>query len=108
LVFPLDAVQSTQSKIEFGAVENPYLESINAILYSAKYSEKTRSLECVVSSFQGHAVTAKIVGTKKATMIVVDGEPVKNVLRSRNNDGSETLEVDFSGSETKQHLSIIY
>lgn len=108
LVFPLDAFQSTQCEIDFGTVHNSYLESINAILYSAKYTEKTQSLECVVSSFQGHAVTAKIVGTRKATMIVIDGKPVKNVHRSRNGDGSETLEVNFAGSETKQHLSIIY
>ncbi len=108
LVFPLDAVQSTQCEIDFGAADNPYLESINAILYSAKYTEKTKSLECVVSSFQGHAVAAKIVGAKKAKTIMLDGKLVKNVLRSRNDDGSETLEVHFAGSEKKQHLSIIY
>jgi len=30
-----------------------------------------------VSSFQGHAVTAKIVGAKKAKTIMVDGKRVK-------------------------------
>jgi hypothetical protein len=108
MVFPLDAVRSTQCEIDFGAVHNPYLESINAILYSAQYAEKTTSLECVVSSFQGHATTATIVGAKKATMIILDGKPVKSVLRSRNDDGGEALIVNFIGSERKQHLRIIY
>jgi hypothetical protein len=65
-------------------------------------------LECVVSSFQGHAVTAKIVGAKKAKTIMVDGKRVKNVRRSRNGDGSETLNVNFVGTEKKQHLRIVY
>jgi len=108
LVFPLDAAHSTQSAIEFGAVRTPYLESINTVLYSARFSPKTKSLDCVVSSFQGHAVSAKIVGTKKAKTIMVDGKLVKNVLRSPNGNGGETLEVNFLGSEKKQHLSIIY
>ena len=108
LVFPVDAVQSTQCEIEFGAAHDPYLESINAILVSARYIEKTKLLECVVSSFQGHAVTAKIVGAKKAKTIMVDGKRVKNVRRSRNGDGSETLNVSFVGSDKKQHLRIVY
>ena len=107
-VFPLNAVQSTQCEMDFGAVHNPYLESINAILYSAQYAQKTASLECVVSSFQGHATTAMIVGAKKATAIMLDGKRVKSALRSRNDDGSETLTVNFIGSEQKQHLRIIY
>jgi glycogen debranching enzyme len=108
LVLPLDAAQSTRCEIEFGAVQNPYLESVNAILYSALYVERTKSLECVISSFQGHAVTAKIVGAKKAKMILVDGNSLKNVGRSRNDDGGETLDVSFVGSEKKQTLRITY
>jgi hypothetical protein len=77
-------------------------------LYSARYIEKTKLLECIVSSFQGHAVTAKIVGAKKAKTIMLDGKRVKNVLRSRNDNGSETLNVSFVGSDKKQHLRIVY
>jgi len=108
LVFPLDEAQSTQSKIEFGGVVNPYLESINAILYSARYTEKTKSLDCDISSFKGHAVTATVVGAKKAAKVLLDGKPVKSVVRSRNSVGNETIEVSFAGSEKKQHLSILY
>ena len=108
LVFALDDIRSTQSRIGFGAVQSPYLESINAILYSAKYSQTAASLECVVSSFSGHSVTAKIVGKRSAKKIVLDGMLVKNVLRSRHDDGTETLEVHFVGSENKQLLRIIY
>ena len=108
MVFPLDAVQSTRCEIDFGAARDPYLENINAILYSARYDEESHSLECVVSSFHGHAVTAKIVGVKKVKAVTVDGKPVKNVLRSRNDDGSETMTVNFIGSEKKQRFRILY
>ena len=108
LVFPLDEVQSTQSKIEFGGIANPYLESINAILYSAQYVSKSNSLECEISSFKGHAVTATIVGARKAAKVLLDGKQVKNVVRSRNAAKNETIEVNFAGSDKKQHLSIVY
>ncbi len=107
VIFPLDAVQSTQCEINFGVAGNPYLESINAILYTAKYAEKTRSLDCIFSSFQGHAITAKIIGAKKAKKILLDGRPLKNVIRSLD-DGNEALTLNFVGSEKKQVLRIIY
>ena len=108
LVLPLNAVESTRHTIEFGAISTPYLESVNAILYAASYSEKTKALQCVVSSFNGHSVAAKVIGVKKAVRITLDGKPVSAVVRSRNSAGGETLVVNFIGSEKKQTLRIVY
>ncbi|MGA7160260.1 MAG: amylo-alpha-1,6-glucosidase [Bacteroidota bacterium] len=108
LILPLGAAQSTQCKIEFGKVRSPYLEGINAILYSAQFAEKTQSLECVISSFNGHAITARIIGATNAKKILLDGNPLTTAIRSRNSEGNEILVVSFTGSEKKQNLRIIY
>ena len=108
LILPLGAAQSSQCTIEFGRVGSPYLESINAILYSSRFAEKTKSLECVISSFQGHAVTARVVGATGAKKILLDGKPLTATARSRNTDGNEMLVLNFTGSEKKQTLRIIY
>ncbi|HTR80101.1 MAG TPA: hypothetical protein VMM58_00635, partial [Bacteroidota bacterium] len=108
LVLPLDAVDSSQSKIEFGAMQGPYLESVNAILYSARYAFNAKFLECIISSFPGHVISARIVGAKKAKRILLDGKPLSHVGRIQNDDGSKTLDVKFVGTEKKQTLRITY
>ena len=108
LVLPLDAAQRARYDIHLGSVENPYLESINAIVYAAQYTGEKKSLECVFSSFQGHAVTAFVIGAKKAKKILIDGKVLKNVKRAIQADGSEKLEVHCTGTDARQKLSIIY
>jgi len=108
LVLPLDAAQRARYDIRVGSVQNPYLESINAILYTAQYIREKKSLECVFSSFQGHGVTASVIGVNKAKKILLDGKVLKNVNRIIQFDGSEKLELHCTGTDARQKLSIIY
>jgi glycogen debranching enzyme len=108
LVLPLDVAQSARYDIHVGSVQNPYLENLNAILYSAQFIGRKKLLECVFSSFQGHAVTASVIGVNKAKEIFIDGKALKNVKRIIQADGSEKLEVHCIGTDARQKLSIIY
>ncbi len=108
LVLPLDAAQTARYDIHIGSAQNPYLENINAILYRAQFIERKELLECIFSSFQGHAVMASVIGLHRAKKILVDGKPSKNVKRILQTDGTEKLEVHCTGTNARQKLSIIY
>ncbi len=108
LVLPLDAVQRARYDIHVGSVENPYLEKINAILYSAQYNERKKSLECVFSSFKGHLVTACVIGAKRAKKVLIDGKTLGDVRHIFLYGGSEKLEMHWIGTDARQKLTIIY
>jgi hypothetical protein len=108
LVLPLDAAQSARYEIHVGSVENPYLEKINAILYNAEYVGEKKSLECVFSSFKGHAVTAFVIGAKRAKKVLIDGKTLEDVRHIFLYGGGEKLEMHWIGTNARQKLSIIY
>jgi hypothetical protein len=108
LVLPMNMLQKTKYRAECGQVVRPYLESVNAVLLSAEYTEPTKSLKCVISSFKGHAVRASIVSPQRAKRILMDGKTVKNVIRVRLENGSERLELHSTGTSKEQILSIRY
>ena len=108
VVLPLSSLHSTQYTIECGRARSPYLESVNAILHSAKYVPRTKVLQCVITSFQGHDVIASVIGKQKVRQAYVDGKPIQKIIHIPLGDGTEKLELHFSGTDKRQILAIWY
>jgi hypothetical protein len=74
-ILPLDAASAGAISIAMGPIRYPYLDSLNAVLYSASVNPKERSMACTVSSYPGHVTGMKIVTPWMADTVLVNGKP---------------------------------
>lgn len=106
VVLPLDAAKGTTLTCETGAVNTPYLESVNAIVRTVRFDERGQNLESTLSSFSGHRVFARFITKKKPKTITVDGKRIRCRISPQSDESVLAVSVKFTGSDKDQKLSI--
>jgi glycogen debranching enzyme len=95
MVLPLDLKGSGNLQIEFGKLSDPYVAQADAILHSVRYAKETKSLECGLSSFQGHSTTIRIVSKNKPLEIRLNGKMLNDAIAKIDADGSVSTDITF-------------
>jgi hypothetical protein len=107
-VLPLEAAQGKRWAARFGKPRSPYVEGLNAILVDARYNGTEKTLECVLSSFQGHRITACVIGRTGGSSVLLDGRIIRDVETEKMPDGVIQTSVRFTGSDLRQTLTIAF
>jgi hypothetical protein len=108
LVLPLDIRNTRVWALSLGASVAPYLARINAQLHRAAYDAGKRTMRLTVSSFSGHAVTAKIELTDPVQSVRVDGKRIKSFRIDNDSSGRRALYLEFAGAATLQDVVITF
>jgi len=106
LVVPLALGSSSLWRLQSGASSSPRLETINAILRSADFPERTAELRLVISSFPGHAVSATISAKTQPRTVAVDGRPVEDMTVQPGEDGNVLIHLGFVASAPTETIVI--
>ena len=105
-ILPLDLRSDSVLRIRMGKTAGPYLKSLNAILHHVSLNEK--KLTCTISSFAGHSIVAIVASLSSPKMILVEGIEVSDITTVPTTDGSIEMKIRFQGSQSLQHLEIIF
>jgi len=103
-VLPLDLAQASSLVIERGGAGHPCLASVNAVVRSCRASGGGFRAE--ISSFDGHAVRARVVSAAPVLNVNLDGKPVGAVTSARESDGAIVTTIDFTGTLRTQVLLV--
>ena len=106
LVLPLDQRSCHTLLVNFGDNAEPYVSGAEAIVHSVRYTPAKRSLECIVSSFQGHATTVNVLSRNKPRQILLNGKPCKSFTIARNPGGSICTAIAFGAGKTSDILTV--
>jgi hypothetical protein len=106
-VFPLDCMKSSGWSIRRGGPGAAYLAEVNAIVRSCRPA-KGGGLRVVLSSFDGHRVTARIAGRSTPAGAFINGRRVEDMKSERSSDGAVTTTLIFPGTLRKQVLEVRY
>jgi|SRR5712692_2992208 len=108
MVLPLSVTNGICFVVEHGEDGTPKLETINAIVHSAKYSGQSRNLRFEVSFFDGHKTAVSIVAPLEASKILLDGKRVPTVQARITDSNMTRMSVEFVGKAKKQRLDIVF
>lgn len=106
MVLPLDQMAGAEYSVKYGPAKSAYLERINAVLYHIESDHNGKHLKCEISSFKGHAVTARMVSPSPVKHAMVDNNPVADVKSSKSKDGLYTSVIRFTAAGGNEHLEI--
>jgi hypothetical protein len=106
IVLPLNQRTADQYEFQFGAMSNPYVNSVNAIVRSVEYSASKKSLHCTVSSFKGHSTTMQVTGLKAPRRVTVNGKEVKGSVSTKNTDGTIRTVLSFTAGRSADVVSV--
>ena len=108
LVLPLEQRSCRTLSVNFGNNAEPYVSDAEAIVHSVRYTPAKRSLECILSSFQGHATTVNILSKNKPRKILLDGQSCKSFTITHNPGGSIYTAVAFSAGKISDTITVIW
>ncbi|HUI11361.1 MAG TPA: hypothetical protein VL221_13605 [Bacteroidota bacterium] len=103
-VMPLDIRGGMTMAILRGGAGGPCLSSVNAVLRSCRPAGS--GFRAVLSSFDGHAVRARVVSAASPSRVLLDGTPVVTVSSVREGDGAVVTTIDFAGTLRPQVLEV--
>jgi hypothetical protein len=106
-VFPLDLITKSGWTIRRGEPGAAFLAEVNAIVRSCR-PVKGGGLRAVLSSFDGHRVTALVAGHSTPAGAFIDGRRVENMKSERSSDGAVITTLVFPGTLRNQVLEITY
>ena len=107
-VVPIQAKGAELWAIRRGKADEPYLESITAILHSASYREKNRELTYEISSFDGHQVEAKVISRTPAKAVLISGTKLEGIRSERIAGGMIRVHILIPGTFKRQTLEILF
>jgi hypothetical protein len=107
-VLPLDASRASSIQIIQGPLRFPYIDSLNAVLQSASFEERTKNLECTISSFKGHKTLLKINTPWLFRQVLVNGKPSSDVTVTSDPRGMLILIVRYAASSGKDKINILF
>jgi hypothetical protein len=108
LVLPLDLADSRRIEVEFGELRVPYLERLDAILHRIGYDRGKRTLQCTVSSFDGHRSRVVVISRSRPRSVRLDRREVGEVRSRMESDGAVRTEILFAGSQKNQLLNVVF
>ena len=106
MVIPVEAQGAKSFKVKFGEPADPYLSDANTIVHAVHYTASTRSLECRVASFRGHATTVSVVSRRMPKSVLLNGKPAAGLLRQKNSDGTVSTAISFTAGMTTDLLTV--
>ncbi len=102
------AVHTHHISLEFSAKgDRPYLQSINAILRSARW-KTSHELECETTSFPGHETSAIVISRSAPHRVLIDGKPATAVRPYQIPGMRDMYEVVFTAGAQDQRIQIIF
>ena len=106
-VLPMNSDSASRVVAEFDTIRSPYLYSIDAIVRSMRW-KSSRVLECSITSFRGHHVSAVIATPVDLESLLVDGIPVDGIRPYHSVDGGDGYQFSFVASQRDQKLEISF
>ena len=103
-VLPLQQRDEPSLEIERGEAGNACLVSVNAVVQECGASG--RGFRAEISSFDGHAVRARVVSAAPVQRVFLDGKPLSTFASQRESDGAFVTTIDFTGTLGTQALVV--
>jgi hypothetical protein len=73
-ILPLDAGTGSAISVEMGPIRFPFLDSVNAVLHSASFEPKTRTMTLTVSSYEHHPTAVRILTPWMPRSVALNGK----------------------------------
>jgi hypothetical protein len=98
-ILPLDARGASSLTVDMGAIRYPFLDSVNAILHTASLDPDSRILRCVLSSFNDHLTTVRVITPWLARSVAINGGAWKDWAVTSTPTGTLVVTVRYGASE---------
>jgi hypothetical protein len=107
-ILPVDARTGSSITVEMGPILYPFVDSVNAVLHTARIDPKARTMQLSLSSFERHQTTIRLLTPWMARAVTINGKvwsgwgvsstPVGTLvitIRYEATSGSDAVQINF-------------
>jgi len=103
-VLPFRPGEGDEIRIQWGALQRPYVSRLTAFLRDARYNDREGSLTIDIASFPGHEVAVDVMALRPPLHVLLDGVPLKGVRAESLDDGAYHIHAGFTADSGLQRL----
>jgi len=107
-VLPLDAASGGSIEVEMGPIRYPFLDSVNAVLHTAQVDVQRRTMQAVLSSYDHHSTTVRVITPWYARSVLLNGNPWTRWRMTSTPLGTLVVEIQYEASMGEDTLRISF
>jgi glycogen debranching enzyme len=107
-ILPLDAASGASIVVEMGPIRFPFLDSCNAVVRTASLDPQSRTMRLVLSSFEHHQTTVRILTPWLARSVTLDGKPWAGWGITSTPLGTLVVTVQYRASSATDTIQVIF